>query len=106
MMLDRGAEQMLYLARRAGCVVGGDRAVRSAIRRGSAKLVLLATNASMRTRKNFLFWARSMGIPVIIWNLKEELGRIMNRATCAVIAITDENFSRGILQRLERRDSG
>ncbi|NHM27431.1 50S ribosomal protein L7 [Desulfofundulus sp. TPOSR] len=97
---------MLFLARRAGRVVGGDRAVRAAIQRGCAKLVLLATNASGRTRRTFLFWSRSRGVPVVTWGLKEELGRIMNRATCAVMAITDENFSQGILKHLERGDSG
>ncbi|AEG16069.1 ribosomal protein L7Ae/L30e/S12e/Gadd45 [Desulfofundulus kuznetsovii DSM 6115] len=101
-----GVTQMLFLARRAGRVVGGDRAVRAAIQRGCAKLVLLATNASRRTKRTFLFWSRSMGVPVVTWGLKEELGRIMNRATCAVMAITDENFSQGILKHLERGDSG
>ncbi|MGB9802526.1 MAG: L7Ae/L30e/S12e/Gadd45 family ribosomal protein [Desulfofundulus sp.] len=101
-----GVTQLLFLARRAGRVVGGDRAVRAAIRRGYAKLVLLATDASRHTRKSFLFLTRSTGVPLVTWGLKEELGRILNRATCAVMAVNDEDFSRGILKRLERGDSG
>ncbi|MCL6451721.1 MAG: ribosomal L7Ae/L30e/S12e/Gadd45 family protein [Acetobacteraceae bacterium] len=97
---------MLFLARRAGRVVGGDRAVRAAIQRGHARLVLLATNASGRTKRTFLFLTRSTGVPVATWGFKEELGRILNRSTCAVMAITDEHFSQGILKYLERGDCG
>ena len=42
---------MIGLAKRAGCVVGGDFAVSSAVKDKKAKLVIIAENASSNTKK-------------------------------------------------------
>lgn len=95
---------MLHLARRAGVLIGGDRAVRLAIRKGRAKLVLLAQDASERTRRNFLFYARNAKVPVVVYGQKGELGMVLNRSSCAVMAVVEENFARGIMQYLMAKE--
>lgn len=92
--------QMLHLARRARAIVGGDRAVRLAVRKRHAKLILVAEDAAERTKRNFLFYARQAGVPAIVCGRKNELGLVQNRSSCAVIAVVDENFARGIMQYL------
>lgn len=94
--------QLLSLARRAGRIVAGDTAVRSAIQRRKASLVVLAADAAQRTRRSFLLLTQSAGIPVITFGSREELGRVLNRSICAVAAITDKNLSRGILETMEK----
>lgn len=94
--------QLLSLARRAGRIVAGDTAVRAAIQRRKASLVVLADDAARRTRRSFLLLTQSAGVPVITIGSREELGRVLNRSLCAVAAITDENLSRGILGTMKK----
>mgnify|MGYP001627205579 CR=1 FL=1 len=93
-------KQMLHLARRARVIIGGDRAVRLAIRKRRAKFILIAEDAAERTKRNILFYARRAGVPAVVYGRKEELGLVQNRSSCAVIAVMDENFARGIMQYL------
>ncbi|HHW44393.1 50S ribosomal protein L7 [Desulfofundulus thermobenzoicus] len=102
--MDERIKQMLFLARRAGGIVAGDKMVRRAIERGRARLVVVARDASAHTQRTFLFFSRRTGVPVVNFGSKDQLGQVFNRSSCAVAAITDENFSRGILGIMQRGD--
>lgn len=94
------ALNMVGLARRAGHVQSGDASVRSAVDRGKAVLLILAEDAAERTKKAFGRLAGDAGIPLISWGTKEDLGKILNKPARSVVAITDENFARGIVGAL------
>ena len=92
---------LLGLARRAGKVKIGDEAARSACSHGTAKILLLASDASDRTCEAFEFIAESADIPHIpVAETREELGNALGKRPCAVVAICDTGFSAGIIKKL------
>lgn len=93
---------LLGLARRAGQIQSGDAAVRAAMARKKVHLVLLAGDASQRTRKPFEELAVSAGIPLINYGSKIELGRSIGRPHRSVVAVTDRNLAQGIIRAFER----
>ena len=73
-----------------------------AISGGEAKLVIIANDASERTRENFEFFAEEAGVSVItVAQSAEELGNAIGKRPCAVIAICDVGFSAAIVKKLE-----
>jgi len=93
---------MIGLARRAGYVESGDAAVRSSVSRGKVRMIILAGDAAARTRKNIEILAGDAGIPLIIYGTKENLGNLLNKPSRSVVAITDDNFSKGIVVAMEK----
>lgn len=97
---------LLGLARRAGGVHSGDAMVRSLLlKTGRVKLLLVASNAAERTRKNISELARAAGVTLITCATKEDLGKAMGRSMRSVVAVTDQNLARGIMKALERGES-
>lgn len=96
---------MIGLARRAGYVDSGDAAVRSTINRKRARLIILADDAAERTKKAFVRLAREAGIPLVLYGTKDNLGRMLGKPYRSVVAITDENFARGIVRSMERGEA-
>lgn len=93
---------LLGLSRRAGKLQSGSEASREAISGGEAKLVIIASDASERTRENFEFFAEEAGVSVItVAQSAEELGNAIGKRPCAVIAICDVGFSAAIVKKLE-----
>ena len=94
---------MLGLAMKAGKVVIGTEQVIAYLQKGKLKLVLLSGSASEGTKKKILFKCefyktcnRELSIDT------DELGRLLGKTyTPAVVGITDENFSRAIINLLD-----
>ncbi|MCL2003892.1 MAG: hypothetical protein FWG72_07815 [Oscillospiraceae bacterium] len=88
--------RMAGLARRAGKLACGTEAVRDAA--GRAGLILLASDAGNTAGRD----AERYGKPLMILPYdKEELGRAVGRKTCAIAAVTDDAFCRGIIEAME-----
>ncbi|MFZ5634827.1 MAG: L7Ae/L30e/S12e/Gadd45 family ribosomal protein [Bacillota bacterium] len=96
---------MIGLARRAGHVRSGDAAVRSTIVRREARLIILAEDAAERTKKVFGRLAGDAGMPMIFYGTRDNLGRVLGKPSRSVVAITDENFARDIIRRMERGEA-
>lgn len=96
---------LVGLARRAGHVRSGDAAVRSAIVRREARLVILAEDAAERTKQVFQRLAGDAGLPVILYSTRDDLGRVLGKPFRSVVAVTDENFARGIIRGMERGET-
>jgi len=94
--------QLLSLCLRARRLVSGDAAVNKAMKSNSVHLVLLANDASDRTKETVRKRAREHDIPIAFCGSKSSFGRILQRPPRAVVAITDKHFARGILRALER----
>lgn len=92
-----GDLSLLGMARRAGRVaIGLDASVR-ALRRGRARLVVLATDLSPGTAGKVL---RETGdVPVIRPGRKDAMGRAIGRLEAGVLAITDDGFSKALASR-------
>ena len=95
------ALRLLGLARRAGQLACGVDAVILAA--GRAKLILLANDAGNSARRE----AERLGKQIIVlpYN-KEVLGRAAGMRTCAIAAVIDEAFSRGVSAALSDDKNG
>ena len=92
---------MLGLCRRAGALELGEQAVRAAARRGRAQLILTASDAggsSGGRAQAVSAWsgAAHMALPYT----KEELGALVGRRVCALMAITDIGLAAGFAEKL------
>ncbi len=101
-MWNKHTADLVGLCQRAGKLLSGDALVKSTIQHGKAKLVLLAEDASDRTKKEFLHLAKKNGVKLIVSGTKAELGWAIGKSPRAVIAISDDNFVKGIISTLER----
>lgn len=93
---------MLGLCQRAGKVASGDVAAELALRKGKADLVILAADASERTREKYLHLAAQAGTRCYSVGTREDLGDALGKAHRAAIVIQSRDFSRGIIAILQR----
>ena len=92
----------LGLAMRAGKLVTGDEGVLDAVRKGEAKLVVVAENASENTRKKFRDKCTHFGVPLIEHGSRDELGSSIGKAERVVLAVTDPGFAQMITKSLAK----
>lgn len=86
------------LARRAGKLTLGEEYVCKAIADKSAKLVIMAADISANGRKKITDKCNYYGTELIEYSDKEELGGVLGRDICAVVAVCDEGFA-GVLKK-------
>ena len=91
----------LGLAHRAGSVVRGTEAVRTALREGSAQLVLLAEDASDTQLKKITGLLENREIPSAVLGSREELGGAVGGPPLAAVALTQRTFAESFLEKLE-----
>jgi ribosomal protein L7Ae-like RNA K-turn-binding protein len=91
----------LGLAAKAGKVFSGEFQTEEAIKRGKAKVVVLATDASENTKKHFKDMCEYRKIPYVELTEKEELGRRIGRSFRASLAITDQGLADAFLKALD-----
>lgn len=100
--MDKQVANMLGLCQRAGKLISGDCLVKTGIKECNVKLVLLATDASVRTKKDYLHLAKVYNIPILQYGTKVELGLSVGKSFRAAVGITDANFSEKIIQIIDR----
>lgn len=97
---------MLEICRRAGKVISGDTAVEKGILRDEVKALLVAEDASARSKEKYTGLAEENRIPVFFYASKEQLGKLLGKPPRTVVGITDEQLARGIAGAMERGDAG
>lgn len=101
-MISPALHSMLGLCQRAGKAVSGDLAVEQALRRRKADLLLLAEDASERTREKFLKLAEQASVRCFSVGDRADLGSALGKAGRAVVAIQSRDFTKGIIGILQR----
>ena len=86
----------LGLAQKAGKVASGDFAVRSALKSGKAKLLVVAEDAAPNSKKDMYYLAEVAGVEVVELLTRDELGYAIGKAQRTAVAITDTNFAKMI----------
>ena len=86
----------LGLAQKAGKVASGDFAVRSALKSGKAKLLVVATDAAPNSKKDMYYLAEVAGVEVVELLTRDGLGFAIGKAKRTALAITDLNFAKMI----------
>ena len=90
--------QLLSLSQRAGKVESGEFKTEEAVRSGKAHLVVIAGDASQRTKKQFKDMCSYRDVPVLIYSDKESLGHQLGKEYRALLAVTDKGLADKILE--------
>ncbi len=89
--------RLLGLGLRARRVTVGVGAVRAGLQRGSLVCVVVAGDASERTRDKVVRLARARGIPVVRGPVGERLGAALGRPPVQAVGVSDQALARGLL---------
>jgi ribosomal protein L7Ae-like RNA K-turn-binding protein len=92
------AYDLIGLAQRAGCLRSGDAAVEAIIKKGKAKLLILAIDASERTKQHFINLADYKKIQWIEGGQKNHFGIALGRSPRSVVIVTDVGFARKLTE--------
>jgi ribosomal protein L7Ae-like RNA K-turn-binding protein len=104
--IDREAPwRLLGLAVRAGQVATGAEATLQAIRKGKARLILIAEDAAGNMRQKMLTLARTAHIPVRVLGQKSDIGHWTGHDDRAVAAIGHAGLARRIEELIDLLDS-
>lgn len=92
---------LLGLAQKAGKVASGELQVEHAVRTGKARVILIATDASDNTKKNYRDLAAYHEVACHEVLSKDEFGHATGKPPRAAIAITDPGFGKAIRETLQ-----
>jgi ribosomal protein L7Ae-like RNA K-turn-binding protein len=93
--------RLLGLGLRAGRVVVGVAGVRAGLQRGDVHCVVLAADASARTRDKVERLAVARGVPLLHGPVAEELGARLGRPPVQAVGVEDGALARGLMASLE-----
>ena len=87
---------MLGLATAGGRIALGDSAVREALFRGKAQLIIFARDCGENTREKISRQCIEKGVSHIEFSDKETIGKAVGREGKAVVALTDSGFAKAV----------
>lgn len=90
------------LAARAGRIASGEFQTETAVKTGTAQLVVVATDASDNTKKLFCDKCAFYKIPVIVYGRKEELGHAIGKEFRASLAVLDAGFANAVMKKMNQ----
>ena len=94
------ALSLLGLAQRAGRLVSGFDAVKRAVVRGRAHLVIISHDVSANTADRMRRIAAARGVPCVTWSDMNTLGKAIGQPDRAVIAIVDARMAEAVRKAL------
>jgi ribosomal protein L7Ae-like RNA K-turn-binding protein len=94
---------LLGFGARARSVVIGVAGVRARLRSGSVHCVVIAADASARTRDKVERLARARGVPVVRGPVAVELGAGLGRPPVQAVGVEDGALARGVVEAEGRR---
>ena len=96
---------LLGLAKKAGRLEIGEESAGAACRARQAKLLLLAADAAPNTRRRASHFSEAGNVLWLDTPFdKAQLGFILGRSSCAMLALTDAGFSAAVVEKLAARD--
>lgn len=87
---------MLGLAAKAGKITFGADSCKEAMAKNKVKLIILAQDASERTKTKFTELSNKNNIPIYILASIDELSKSIGKKNKAIVGIIDLNFSKAI----------
>ena len=90
----------ISIAAKAGAVTSGALSLEKCVRSRKAKLVLIAEDASKRTKKEWKALCEANKVPCRVCGTKEMLGRSCGREYRAALALTDKGLADAVLANL------
>ena len=89
---------LMGLAAKGRLCVSGEFSVEKAVKSGSAKLVLIAEDASDNTVSKFQSMCEYHHVPCFIFSDRETLGHAIGREMRVSCAVTDADLSKAIIR--------
>lgn len=99
--LNNRALSMIGIAMKAGKVASGEFATEKAVKTGKAYMVIVASDSSDNTKKNFSDMCSYYNVPIYFFSDKEELGHAIGKQFRASLAILDEGLKNTIEKHLK-----
>jgi len=93
---------LLGLAARAGRLKSGEFSTEQSVKEGKACLVIVASDASSNTKKNFKDMCAYYGIPLLELGDKDMLGHAIGKEFRASIAVLDDGFASSIQKQIDK----
>ena len=98
--VDKKILSMFGLAARAGRLASGEFQTETAVKSGTAYLVVVAEDASDNTKKLFQDKCSFYKVPLMILGTKEELGHAIGKEYRASLAVLDEGFANAVMKKM------
>ena len=95
---------LMGLAKKAGKLKGGEYCVETELKKGRAKLVIVAGDASDNTRKGYSDMCSFRKVPLAFYSNKEDMGRCIGSNERAAVVIIDEGFANAVMKEFSLRD--
>ncbi len=102
MIMSSKVLQNLGLCKRANKLVSGEEQVLNSIRNNKAHIVFLAKDAAKNTTKSITDKSNFYGVFLNTEYTSDEINQAIGTKNRKVIAITDKNFSKMIMNQLEK----
>jgi len=99
---DKSILSLFGLAARAGRMASGEFQTETAVKEGTAFLVVVAEDASDNTKKLFHDKCSFYKVPVIQLGTKEELGHAIGKEFRASLAVLDEGFANAVMKKISQ----
>jgi ribosomal protein L7Ae-like RNA K-turn-binding protein len=91
---------LLGLAQKAGKVASGEFAIEKAVRSGKAKIILIAVDATMNSKKNYRDLANYYQVVCYEVLSKDQIGTAIGKSPRAALTIIDSGFGKAISELL------
>jgi ribosomal protein L7Ae-like RNA K-turn-binding protein len=92
---------MLGLSSKAGKIVCGTDATIGEIERHKVTLIIVAEDASEKTKKNIKFICEKNNVKIIEFGKIDEISKVIGKNNKAIIGIKSKSLSDGILKLVE-----
>ncbi|HKW41395.1 MAG TPA: ribosomal L7Ae/L30e/S12e/Gadd45 family protein [Gemmatimonadales bacterium] len=96
--------RLLGLGVRGGRVVIGVAGVRARLQRDALACVVLAADASLRTRDKVERLARGRRVPVLMGPVAERLGAALGRTAVQAVGVADAALAHGLVGSVEESE--
>ncbi|MCK4258679.1 MAG: ribosomal L7Ae/L30e/S12e/Gadd45 family protein [Halanaerobiales bacterium] len=97
---DKKIKGLIGLAQRAGKISSGATQVQNDVKRGKALLLLVASDASANTLKEYRSKSEFYRVPLFIWGDKDSIGHAIGKPMRSAIAVLDHGFADRIKELL------
>lgn len=91
---------MVGLAKKGGKISIGFDVTCSEIKSNNSKLVLIAEDASEKTKKNVIYFCEKNNCKYIKYGEKELLGKSLGKKMVSVLSVNDENIASYLLKNI------
>ncbi len=99
--MNREIKSLLSLCQKSGKILSGELSCEKALQSNSAKLIIIAEDASQNTKDKFINKAFFYKVPAVVFSQKQELSGAIGRENRAVFAVCDDGFARSVKEKIE-----